>query len=293
MADNNNSRTLTANFVADTGGFSSKINELIQRLKTLNQDFEQNKANIGFDFLKLGLQDVLLDPKTGQIYTPNMNAMTRLGDNSLTQDDIRAIMDHKGKTNRIKGAHGYFAGSYPQGGGSGGAKNSLTKDSGSGIMETGSDDVAISSIDSPIEQKHTGKGNPNAILIFDIELNNRQQELLDALPEYDSRIIVPKKSVNMADLSALTAKTGDEFAMFTNKDKRLVIRGNEYKVNVTVAEATALADQGYRWSGHTHPGTGINVKVPSQGDKEILKCFPQEFGVIYDSKGDYRTFEKE
>ncbi len=67
MADNN-SRTLTANFVADTGGFSSKINELIQRLKTLNQDFEQNKAKvkpIGSGFLKLGLQDVLLDPKTG------------------------------------------------------------------------------------------------------------------------------------------------------------------------------------------------------------------------------------
>ncbi len=45
MADNN-SRTLTANFVADTSGFSPKINELIQRLKTLNQDFEQNKAKV-------------------------------------------------------------------------------------------------------------------------------------------------------------------------------------------------------------------------------------------------------
>ncbi len=89
----------------------------------------EDRKPIGFDFLKLGLQDVLLDPKTGQIYTPNMNAMTRLGDNSLTQDDIRAIMDHRGKTNWIKGAHGYFAGSYPQGGGGSGGKgvNNLTK----------------------------------------------------------------------------------------------------------------------------------------------------------------------
>ncbi len=47
---NNNSRTLTANFVADTGGFSSKINDLIQRLKTLNQDFEQNKAKVKYRF---------------------------------------------------------------------------------------------------------------------------------------------------------------------------------------------------------------------------------------------------
>lgn len=44
MADNQ--RTLTANFVADTSGFSPKINELIQKLKTLNQDFEQNKTKV-------------------------------------------------------------------------------------------------------------------------------------------------------------------------------------------------------------------------------------------------------
>lgn len=43
MADN---RTLTANFVADTSGFSPKINELIQKLKVLNQDFEQNKSKV-------------------------------------------------------------------------------------------------------------------------------------------------------------------------------------------------------------------------------------------------------
>ncbi len=174
-----------------------------------------------------------------------------------------------------------------------GRKSSLTDEENGDIIGVGSDDVTISSIDSPIEQKHSGKGNPNAILIFDVELNSRQQALLEALPEYDSRIIVPRNTVNMADLSALTAKTGDEFAMFTKGTERMIIRGNEYKVNVTVAEATALADQGYRWSGHTHPGTDPNVKVPSQGDKEILKCFPQEFGVIYDSKGNYRTFEKE
>ncbi len=40
------SRTLTANFVADTSGFSPKINELIQKLKVLNQDFEQNKSKV-------------------------------------------------------------------------------------------------------------------------------------------------------------------------------------------------------------------------------------------------------
>lgn len=66
-----------------------------------------------------------------------------------------------------------------------------------------------------IEQRHTGKGNPNAIITFDDELNHRQTQLLAQLAEFDSRVIVPKSSVNMADLSALAAKTGHEFAMFT------------------------------------------------------------------------------
>ena len=76
-------------------------------------------------------------------------------------------------------------------------------------------------IELPIEQKHTGKGNPNAV--FGIELNNRQKDLLEKLSEFDSKVIVDKKSVNMADLSALTAHTGDEFALFTKGKDRLVI----------------------------------------------------------------------
>lgn len=79
----------------------------------------------------------------------------------------------------------------------------------------------------PIEQKHTGKGNPNAV--FGIELNNRQEDLLEKLSEFDSKVIVDKKSVNMADLSVLTAHTGDEFALFTRGKDRLIIRGNSSK----------------------------------------------------------------
>lgn len=172
-------------------------------------------------------------------------------------------------------------------------KAGLTNGSAYGIMKSGSDDVAISSINSPIEQKHTGKGNLNAILIFDVELNTRQQELLDALPDFDSRITVSKKAVNMADLSALTAKTGDEFAMFTNKDKRLVIRGNEYKVNINIEQAKNLAAQRYKLSGHTHPGSGELCLTPSDGDRQILKIFKQGTSVIYNSKGQFSTFEEE
>ena len=169
----------------------------------------------------------------------------------------------------------------------------LTNGGDSGKIKTeGVKPMTISSIDSPIEQRHNGKGNPNAINIFGAELNNRQKQLLEKLPDFDSRTIVPKDSVNMADLAALTAETGNEFAMFTKRSDRLIIRGNEKMVNIDVDAAEQLAKEGYRWSGHTHPGMDFIAMQPSDGDYAILDCFKQESSVIYNSKGDFRTFER-
>ena len=129
----------------------------------------------------------------------------------------------------------------------------------SGIIRVeGANNMTIHSIqnpiENPIEQQHTGKGNPNAIMTFGTDLNNRQAKPLEKLPYYDSRITVHKKSVNMADLSALTAITGHEFTMFTKGNERLIIRGNENMVNISVDDAKKLAKEGYKWSGNTHPG---------------------------------------
>lgn len=147
-------------------------------------------------------------------------------------------------------------------------------------------------IETPIEQRNTGKGNPNAILTFGIDLNNRQKAILEQLPEFDSRIIIKKKSVNMADLSAFTANTGHEFALFTKGNERLIIRGNENMVDISIDDAKKLADLGYKWSGHTHPGIDFLCMQPSDGDYSILKCFKQNNAVVYNSKGDFRTFQK-
>ena len=87
----------------------------------------------------------------------------------------------------------------------------------------------------------------------------------------------------MADLSALTAHTGDEFALFTKGKDRLIIRGNSLMVNLDIEQAKKLAAHGYRWSGHTHPGIDINVMMPSTGDKEILELCSHKCSVIYDS----------
>ncbi|MBQ4565530.1 MAG: phage minor capsid protein [Oscillospiraceae bacterium] len=169
---------------------------------------------------------------------------------------------------------------------------SVAKSQKSGIMGSGSGSVYIKSIDSPIEQRHTGKGNPNAVLHFDVSLNNRQQKLLDALPNYNSRIIVKKSEVNLADLATLTAKTGDEFALFTKAGDRLIVRGNSAMVEITPQEAYDLGRQGYTWSGHTHPGVDFNCLQPSDGDYAILNCFNQDSSAIYNSSGSFILFER-
>lgn len=79
MADNNG-RTLTANFVADTSGFSPKVNELIQKLKTLNQDFQTNKTKVS----ELNTQLKAYEKELRQL-----NTATNNGANATTQQQQR------------------------------------------------------------------------------------------------------------------------------------------------------------------------------------------------------------
>lgn len=150
----------------------------------------------------------------------------------------------------------------------------------------------MAQIGSPIEQRNTGKGNPNAILHFERPLNNRQLGLFAQLAEFDSRVTVNKRDVNMRDLAALTAVTGSEFAMFTRKGKRLIIRGNDYMTNIDPETAKRMCEEGWRWSGHTHPGTDYLSTQPSDGDYRILAQFTQENSLIYNAAGNFRVFER-
>lgn len=111
------------------------------------------------------------------------------------------------------------------------------------------------------------------------------------LPDFDSSVIVKKNAVNLNDIAALTAKTGDEYAMFTRGGQRMIIRGNSQMVNINKSKALELHNAGFKWSGHTHPGEGVNVKMPSDGDLYILEQFKQKRSVILDSQGKVALFE--
>jgi hypothetical protein len=154
----------------------------------------------------------------------------------------------------------------------------------------GEKNVIFNTIGSPIEQRGSDGGNPNAILHCGSPLNRRQRVLLAMLPEYDSRAVVRKDRVSMKDLSALTAATGDEFALFTRGPKRLVIRGDYRHVNIDRNDAAELRAQGYRWSGHTHVKLLDGLEFfASDGDYDALYAFDQKASAIYNSKGESRT----
>lgn len=147
-------------------------------------------------------------------------------------------------------------------------------------------------IENPINARDGTVGKPNAVSIFGSRLSKRQENLLSTLGSDNSRVIVSKRDVKMKDLAALTAKTGDEFAMFTKGGERLIVRGNSVRVNITAEMAKSLAANGYRWSGHTHPGLDELTTMASYGDVEILKAFGQMQSAIYDSLGRHQIFRR-
>jgi hypothetical protein len=75
--------------------------------------------------------------------------------------------------------------------------------------------------------------------------------------------------------------------------ERLIVRGNTISVRITEEQAAELAKQGYKWSGHTHPGVGDNPLLASDGDMKILNAFGQNRSVIYNSSGKFQLFDVE
>jgi hypothetical protein len=107
------------------------------------------------------------------------------------------------------------------------------------------------------------------------------------LDGYGSRTIVPKKTFGNRDLAALSAATGDEFALFTRSGQRMIIRGNAKTVPVTPEMARGLGAQGWRWSGHVHPNFSM---ISSEGDRAVLGAMGGRQSAIYDPYARYRLF---
>ena len=140
----------------------------------------------------------------------------------------------------------------------------------------------------------SSSGKPEDIMFNGASLNKRQKRLLDQLPGCSDSIIVHKNDVNLKDLAALTAYTENEFAMFTQGSRRYIIRGNSISVPVDLTIAENLAQRGWRWSAHSHPGISRTVLAPSEADRLILKKFSnQTYSATVNSMGRYKKFSKD
>ncbi|MBI9077469.1 MAG: hypothetical protein JEZ02_18830 [Desulfatibacillum sp.] len=126
-------------------------------------------------------------------------------------------------------------------------------------------------------------GNPAAIYRGMGSLNGIQTQVLEQLRNFGSKTIVKKRLFGNRDMAALTAATGDEFAMFTTGGRRLIIRGNPGSVPITPEMAGGLASKGWRWTSHTHPGAGTGVLRSSIGDRAVLKAMQGNTSAVFNS----------
>lgn len=116
------------------------------------------------------------------------------------------------------------------------------------------------------------------------DLSDRQAAVLGQLDGFGSQTIISKSGFGHGDLAALSAATGDEFAMFTTGGRRLIVRGDSTGVPIGLEDgsAQALADQGWRWSAHVHPDGSL---MSSVGDRNVLAVFPNARSAVLDPFG--------
>jgi hypothetical protein len=113
--------------------------------------------------------------------------------------------------------------------------------------------------------------------------------VLEQLPEFGSSTVA-HKSFGQRDLSALTAATGEEFAMFSTGGRRMIFRGDASSVPINLEMASQLAGQGWRWSSHTHPGYGYGVLRSSPWDQAVLGAMGGNQSAIFNSMGQRGMF---
>ena len=96
--------------------------------------YAEDMEPMGLSWIRLGLQDVLYDPKTRQIYTPNTNQTSTMGQQALP--DGRTLQERAdGLELRYNENHDPENGQFSSGGGEGSGKG-LTEGKESGIMKS-------------------------------------------------------------------------------------------------------------------------------------------------------------
>jgi HK97 family phage portal protein len=104
--------------------------EIALRSKWLQPDevrYKEDLDPLGLDFITLGLDDVLYDPKTKTVYTPNTNQTTKLGEGGVKIDEERFNPNHGADGKFISGGGAMHAPDLGGGIGGGDSGENFTK----------------------------------------------------------------------------------------------------------------------------------------------------------------------
>ena len=82
------------------GDFASRMNAYAVALQNNIYQLDEiremeDKPPLGFNFIKLGLDAVLVDPETREIYTPNTGRLEKMNAEHLTDEQLRAILEER------------------------------------------------------------------------------------------------------------------------------------------------------------------------------------------------------
>lgn len=119
------------------GDFASRINAYAVALQNNIYQLDEiremeDKPPLGFNYIRLSLADVLLDPKTGKIYTPNTDKMALMGaDSVLTNDGEGDTIESRGNPYHDPSNGRFTSGSS---GGGGLSDKMLTKEASDDVL---------------------------------------------------------------------------------------------------------------------------------------------------------------
>ena len=130
----------------------------------------------------------------------------------------------------------------------------------------------------------------SSLSMGDITLRKKHKEMLSKVPQTGDWNYFRNKEIGTEDLAALTAATGDEFALFSGKNGKIAIHGNSMKWSIPEDAWKEISEKQMIWVSHSHPT--ITNLMESPEDIETLKLFTwQEKSSIIDLNGNVKEFD--
>ena len=129
----------------------------------------------------------------------------------------------------------------------------------------------------------------NRVFSGNFALRRRHKFLFDKVPEVGNWARVKNHQASLEDLAALTAFTGDEFALFSARGYKIIYHGKRKRWNIPNEVFEEICKKKMVWEGHSHPYSGDLMASPE--DIKTLKLLTwQKKSSIIDVEGNTKTF---